>query len=153
MTEFIRFEGPTFTLDTPTTWVVSASPQFQAIFLGPTDQPIRPNLIISMHPVNSDVTPESVAENARLSQEVEYHDYEIINEINFSNFGGQGIMRRYRWTNPNDNNPVLQMQAYFIHKNMLHTLTATRAESLPKESAQAVDDIFDQMLESFRFRV
>jgi hypothetical protein len=146
------FEGPTFTMEAPTNWVVSSSPQFQAIFLGPTDQPIRPNLIISIHPVNADVTPESVAETARQTQTSEYNGYEVLAEVNFSEYDGQGVMRRYRWVNPNGDVPVVQVQAFFIHQAMLHTLTATRAETVPAGIGQNVDEIFDRMMQSFRFR-
>ena len=148
--QYMNFQGPSFILEVPVDWVVSSSPQFQAIFLGPADQPVRPNVLISIRPLEENVTVAQVAEQTRLNQERDYPQYEIIAEIDFTEQGGVGFLRRYRWLNTEGNTPIVQTQAFFVYNNLLYSITATRAESIPENVANLLDDIFDHMIESFR---
>lgn len=147
---YMNFQGPNFSLEVPTDWVVSSSPQFQAIFLGPLYEPVRPNVLVSLRPVEEGVTPEAVAESARETQEREYPGYEVLGEVDYREHGGIGIARSYRWVNPTNKVPVIQTQAFFVFAKILFTLTSTRAEDVSEETARELDEVFDHMLQTFR---
>lgn len=135
-------------MEVPTDWFVTATPQFQALFLAPpTPDAIRANLAVSMRPVKDDVTVASVAEAARANQEREYPQYEILTEVDFTDRGGVGFQRCYRWFNQSQNAEVLQVQTFFVVKQILYTLTATRSKS---SVSPELDDLFDYMVTSFR---
>jgi hypothetical protein len=142
---FMNFEGPTFTMEVPTNWFVTSSPQFQALFLAPPgEDTIRTNFAVSMRPVEADVTVKAVAETARANQEKEYPDYDVLKEVDFTEQGGVGFQRHYRWFNQQQDAEIIQAQTFFVVKQILYTLTATRSVD------SDIDDIFDHMAASFR---
>jgi hypothetical protein len=145
---YMHFQGPTFTMEVPTNWFVSATPQFQALFLAsPTQDPVRANLAVSMRPVEKDVTVEAVAEAAKANQEREYPEYEVLAEVDFTDQGGAGFQRCYQWLNQQHDAEVIQVQTFFVVNQILYTLTATRSKS---SASPELDDVFDHMVTSFR---
>ena len=147
---YMNFQGPTFTMESPTDWVVSASPQFQAIFLGPTDQTIRPNLVVSLRPIEAGVTYQQVAEGAKESQQQQYPQYEVLEELDYGQAGGFGLLRQYRWFSADNGISVIQKQVFFVVGQMLFSLTATRGDDLAPAIATEYDATFDHMIQSFR---
>lgn len=148
--QYMNFRGPNFTLETPTDWVISSTPQLQAIFLAPNQHPIRPNLAVSLRPVEEQVTVQAVAESAEVNQEREYPQFTVIEEIDFTETGGNGFLRRYRWFNATHKTSVDQSQAFFLYQRILYTLTATRPTELEPAESNDLDAIFDHMIRSFR---
>ncbi|MCA9885226.1 MAG: DcrB-related protein [Anaerolineae bacterium] len=152
MVQFMQFQGPNFTMDVPTEWLVTSSPQFQVMFTAPKThegQIIRTNFIVTLRPTEENVTAEAVAQSAREMQQREYPGYQLIDEMNFAEQGGTGFIRRYSWVHAEQKQSVTQTQAFFILASVLFTLTGTRLTSESKE----IDDIFDHMVQSFRLRV
>ena len=147
---YMNFQGPTFTMETPTNWVISASPQFQAIFLGPNDQTIRPNLAVSLRPIEAGVTYQAVAEGAKESQQAQYPQYEVLQEVDYGQTGGFGLLRQYRWFSADNGISVVQKQVFFVVGQLLFTLTATRGDDLAPATAAEFDTTFDHMIETFR---
>jgi len=147
---FMNFDGPNFTMEVPTNWIVTSSPQFQAIFLGPNDPLVRSNLVISLRPVEANVTYQAVGASAREAQEREYPQYQILQEIDFGAQGGTGMLRHYRWVNAENNATIIQVQAFFVVGQILFTLTGTRGAHLGVEAGQEVDEIFNHMIQTFR---
>ncbi|MBZ0307124.1 MAG: DUF1795 domain-containing protein [Anaerolineae bacterium] len=147
---FMLFEGPNFMLEVPTNWVVTSSPQLQAIFFGPQDTVIRPNMVISLRAVEANVTYQAVAQAAKETQEKEYPSYTILSEVDFAEFGGIGMKRHYSWVNPTNNAKVVQIQTYFVAGQVLFTLTASRGGHLNDQDADELDGVFEHMIETFR---
>lgn len=148
--EYMSFRGPNFLMEVPTDWVVSSSPQFQAIFLAPHEHGVRPNLVVSLRPVEPQVTVAATAESARANQERQYPEYEVLEEVDFTESGGSGFLRRYQWFNAANSSAVVQTQALFLHQQILYTLTATRAIDMESPTAEDIDTIFEYMIRSFR---
>lgn len=148
--QFMNFEGPNFTLEVPTNWVISSSANFQAIFLGPGDQPIRPNLVLAIRALEEGVTYQDVAASARETQEREYPEFNLLEEKDYGESGGSVLTRRYEWLNPANNVRVVQTQAFITAGQLLFTMTATRAAELKPAQQREVDTIFDHIIQSFR---
>jgi len=147
--QMMSFRGPTFLLEVPTTWVVSSTPQFQALFLGPIDYIVRPSIAVSMRPVKADVTVTAVAEQAKVSQGKSYPQYQVLNEADYSQ-QGSAFIRQYSWHNESKQVDIVQIQAYILHSQVLYTLTATRPASIADEEAAALDGLYDHAIQSFR---
>ena len=146
---FMLFQGPGFELEVPTDWLVTSSPEYQAMFLGPKlDLDLRANLMITIRPVQDDVTAGAVAEQARVFQEHEYDDYEVVEEVDFSQNGGLAFLRRFEWFNKDHAKRVYQVQYFFVYSNILFTLTATRYS----DSDHQIDALFDHMIKTFRMK-
>lgn len=140
-----HFQGPGFVMEVPTDWFISSSPQFQAVFLSPpTADGLRANLTVSMRPVEADVTVLAVAQATGEAQAAEYPQYEVLEEIDYTQQGGSGFLRRYRWRN--DDGPLVQTQAFFLVAQMLFTLTGTARDTI----ADDAQPIFNAMIDSFR---
>ena len=126
MTTWMDFQGPGFTLTVPSDWLIQASQTVQAAFLSPDrGQPFRANLVITLRPVQPDVTATVVAAAASESQLQEYPQYTIQVETSAKAGAIEGFYRRYRWFNVQENLAVLQSQSFFVHQQVLFTLTAT----------------------------
>src|SRR5690606_11660884 len=120
--EFMTFNGPTFVINMPTNWFVSATAQYQAIFTDPMPQDgFQANLMISIRAVQEEVTVKDVATIAKRTQEKEYPSYQLIEETDTE----QGFKRVYRWHHPEQNKDFNQVQLFVINDNRLYTLTAT----------------------------
>lgn len=145
---FMNFQGPTFTMQVPTTWFVNSSPQFQAIFTAPKGEGVQANLIVSIRPVKAEVTAVSVAQTARDTQTREYPQYEVLEETAVTDAPVPYFRRSYRWYNTERKTAILQSQAYYVHKNRLYTLTATQP-AIGVDSDET-NKILDQMMDSFK---
>jgi len=147
---FMLFQGPGFELEVPTDWLVVSSPDYQAMFLGPKlKSGARANMMVTVRPVNEDVTLEVIAVQARKFQEHEYDDYHVLDETDYTQEGGIAYLRRYEWGSKQGGNRVSQVQGFFLVDNVLFTLTATRTEKKNKQ----VDAAFDRMFRSFRVKL
>lgn len=145
---WMDFQGPTFNLEIPSDWYITATPQLQAVFLGPELGGTRPNVSISMRPVTEEVTTNAVANEARKNQQTEYANYQVLSETDYTQTGGAAYVRSYRWDNIDRNVPVQQVQMFIVYNRMLYTLTATCIEKYYTR----FDEIFVHMVETFRLR-
>lgn len=148
-----HFQGPGFSLQVPTDWFISSSPQLQVIFFAPPEADgFRANLAIAMRLLQGDVALNAVATEARRIQEAEYPEYQVIREFDFTEQGGIAIQRVYRWWDETAGRPLLQMQTFVLAGQVLFTLTATR---IARDGApgEALDAIFNQMVNSFRIEI
>jgi len=143
------FKGPGFRMQVPTEWYVMSSPQYQAMFLAPPieGEKLRTNLMVTIRPVNSDVTIKSVVELAKETQQKEYPGYKILGESPLIK-EADGILIHYKWLNRDNGIPVVQQQAIFIIGSMLYTFTSTRPDS---EAGAQVDGTFNEMIASLKF--
>lgn len=144
----MNFRGPSFTMQVPTNWFITSSPQFQAMFVAPpASDGLRANLAVAITPVSAEVTVQSVAEAARQNQQKEYAEYEMLAEGSFPTNEGPGFQRQYKWYNRERDVHIMQRQVFYVSGQMLYTLTATRQEI---GDATEIDQILDQMLLSFK---
>jgi hypothetical protein len=59
--EYMEFIGAGFTLQTPTEWLITSSPEHQVIFLGPNNpQGVRPSVMVAIRGVDDSVTVEKL---------------------------------------------------------------------------------------------
>lgn len=146
---FMEFQGPGFTMMTPTDWMITSSLQFQALFLAPSDSGgFNANLAVSIRRITDDVTVLSVAESTKDTQSNEYDQYEVLEEVDYTRKGGLAFLRKYRWLQQDNQIGVVQTQAFLVAGTILFTLTGSRSEDSP--DGEALDGIFLQMIESFR---
>lgn len=149
MADWIDFKGPGFTMLAPSDWYVFSSPQFQAMFVSPTKGgEERPNLMVTIRPVQPDVTVEAVAQNARKTQEKEYNEFAVIREGTIDTETGKGYDRAFSWLKEDQNARIIQRQVMYVVGGLLYTFTATRTD---RPESAGVDPVFDRMLASVRF--
>jgi hypothetical protein len=147
--DFMRFRGPGFEMEVPTDWLVTSSVRYQAMFLGPQSaDEFRPNLMVTIRPTTEDVSPAKIAEATRDVQKSGYPGFEILDEVDYTEQGGIGFMRRFVWHDDDNGLDVLQMQSFFVVGGAAFTLTATRARD--DSRAADLDAIFDHMTHTFR---
>jgi hypothetical protein len=148
--KFMQFQGPTFTMQVPTSWFVTSSPKFQAVFTAPekTGGAAQANLIVSVRPVKDDVTAVAVAQAAKETQQKEYPEYEVLEEIVAEDAELPTVHRLYKWHNLERQMVMIQRQAFYVHDNRLYTLTATRSET-NGEDTEEIDETLLQMMNSF----
>lgn len=146
------FKGPGFHLQVPTDWYIMSSPQFQAMFIAPpSKEKMRANLMITLRPLEPEVTAESIFNLSKETQEKEYAEYEVIKEEEVTtNIEEKGFQRYYRWFNKENQTRVLQRQVMYVFSDMLVTLTATRPDT---EKGKALDPIFEHMVQTFKFNI
>ena len=148
---FMSFQGPTFTMQVPSNWFVTSSPKFQAMFVAPPgENGVRANLAVSLTPVKENVTLEEIVKAARVTQQKEYPEYQIISEGAVSINSLEGFERIYRWHNQSRGLHVIQRQFFCLVSQVLYTITATRENN---EKSEMLDPIFKKMIESFRIGV
>jgi len=150
MTTWIDFQGAGFTLRVPSDWVITATSTIQAMFLAPErGQLLRANLAVVLAPVEPNVTPRGVAEAARATQERDYPSFALISDQTIQQSGLEGVHHLYSWYNAEVDTPVTQSQTYFVHNQVLITLTATTSRDEEEFNAP----IFTEMLASFKVTV
>lgn len=147
---FMNFQGPTFTMQVPTDWFITSSPQFQAVFTPPKDGDtgVKANLIVSIRPVKKGVTAVAIAQAAKETQQKEYPEYEVVTETAVTDAPVSYFRRLYRWYNTERKVAIVQSQAYYVHENRLYTLTAT--QPVIGADGNEVDKILGQMMDSFK---
>jgi hypothetical protein len=143
------FQGPGFTLTVPSEWLIQAAPAIQAIFLSPDgSQTLRANLVITLRPLQPEVTLLDIGEISRQAQQKEYTGYALENETPIKSGDIDGIERQYRWFDEQQNIWIAQSQRFFVHEQVLYTLTTTCSPN----DHEVYKPIFGEMLTSFRFR-
>ncbi|HRE49048.1 MAG TPA: DcrB-related protein [Aggregatilineales bacterium] len=144
---YMEFQGPLFTLKTPSDWFITASPEIQAMFIEPSHgQRLRANVIITLRPVQPDVTAEVVMKNAQETENAEYPGFTLLAEDDVQAGVGTGKYHMYSWLNPDGNVPVLQTQAFFVINQVLITMTATCDLDVQEDVAP----VFNEMFSSFK---
>ena len=147
-----EFKGPGFTMEVPTNWYISSTPQIQAMFISPPQEGgVQANLMVTMNPVQENVTAESVAKEAKKNQMAQYEQYQIIEEGFIKRTNKQGYQRVYEWFNPNQELKLHQKQIMLVVSNMLYILTTTRPVDTDNEEVlQRFDTSLEMMLQSFK---
>lgn len=142
--EYMEFIGAGFILQIPTDWLITASPEHQAIFWGPNNpQGLRPTMIVSVRIVDDSVTVDKLVTETLSAQQNQLPQYHVLNEIDNR---GRGIFERtYQWVRVNDNALIIQTQRFYVLGNLLFTFTATR---LGQEVQY--EPVIKHMLNSFR---
>lgn len=146
--DFMNFQGPGFTMEVPSNWLVTSTPQVQVVFIGPNDQGAKPNLAITIRRVKEGTTLDQIVQSAKEKQQQNYPEYTVIQEGILNNTAGMGYHRVYRWYNQDVGLRVVQQQRFFLVNDALVTLTATRED---KDVNEMFDAVFEHMFESFRF--
>lgn len=142
--EYMEFIGAGFTIQTPTEWLITSSPEHQVIFLGANNpQGVRPNVMVSVRAVDDTVTVDKLASETLTAQQAQLPGYRVLNETDNRERGV--FERRYQWTRPNGGETVVQTQRFFVLGNLFFSFTATRLE----QEAQ-YEPVFKHVLDSFR---
>ncbi len=142
---WVDFQGPLFTMKSPSDWYVTSTPEIQAMFVEPNrGQEIRANVIISIRPVQPDVTAAGVLASAQETQQAEYPDYELAAQEDVQAGQAEGKYQMYTWVNPENSVPVVQAQAFFVISQLLITLTAT----CDAREQEGVTPVFNEMFSS-----
>jgi len=148
MATWTDFQGPTFALLYPSDWLVSSNADLQAIFLGPVLGQSRPTMTISLRPIEDGLSAPQIALATRQSQQANYAEYQVLEEIDFTAQGGFSYLRRYQWRHPESGLMLLQTQLFIVYGRLLYILTTT----IDLGSANVAQPILDQMLKSLRLR-
>jgi len=147
MIQWVNFEGPTFTLQVPSTWVVKANPQFQAMFIAEKEdeETIFPSLTIAILPSENTLA-DHFTQVGTLQAE-EYPRYEVVEEQQM----GESFRRISQWFHMPSSTSLWQVQQFFTNPergSAIYTVTATY---LPQQ-ADRVSDSLATMLDSFAFK-
>lgn len=143
----MNFEGPGFTMQVPTNWVVTSSPQIQAMFVSPPRQGGRANFMVTIRPVNQDVTLEQVAASALETQKKEYEKFDLLETSEFRLGELVGTQRHYTWFSQEHNAPIRQRQVILVTGGLMFTITLTRTDV---KELEELDAILAEMLASFK---
>jgi len=143
---WVDFQGPLFTLRSPSDWYVTSTPDIQAMFIEPNrGQEIRANVIISLRPVQENVTVDGVLGSAQEQQRAQYPEFNLVAQEEVQAGEGVGKYQMYTWVNPENGVPVLQAQAFFIVNNLLFTLTATCDQREQEEATPVFNEMFGSL--------
>jgi hypothetical protein len=146
-----NFKGPGFSMQVPTDWYITSTPEIQAMFISPPyEDGAQANLMVTLNPVEEGVTAQSVADEAKKNQAAQYPEYEVLDEGLVDGTEGKGFQRTYEWFNADKELRVHQHQVMLVVNNMLYVLTTTRpAVAERTEIVKQIDAILQQMLNSF----
>lgn len=149
MTTFMQFEGPTFTLQVPTNWLITSSPKLQAIFVEPVreSQHQPASLLISMRKLKEDATLTEIVLETKKSQQREFPQYKELSEETVTRDKINGISITYQWYNAKTSSKIYQQQVFFLVSQILYTLTASNPNT---ETADEVENILKRMIDSFQ---
>lgn len=142
--EYMEFIGAGFTIQTPTEWLITSSPEHQVIFLGANNpQGVRPNVMVAIRAVDDSVTIDKLASETLSAQQAQLPGYRVLKETDNRE---RGIFERcYQWTRPGSGDVIVQIQRFYVLGNLFFLFTATRLE----QEAQ-YESVFMYMLDSFR---
>ncbi|MDZ4671906.1 MAG: hypothetical protein SH821_13625 [Phototrophicales bacterium] len=141
---YIPFKGPGFTLERPQAWTLTASLDYQTMFSADVNAwGVRPNVLLSIRPLNDDASLVAVMQEARNVAQKELSGYEVLQEVDQSPDGW--VERRYGWMRGEDDLGIVQLQRFYKVGNVLFAFTATRTEY-----ESEYDEVFYHMLESFK---
>lgn len=146
------FKGPGFTMQVPTDWYITSTPQIQAMFISPPQgEGLQANLMVTMNPVEDGLTVEEIASEAKKNQLAQYTDYEILTEGLVEGSDEQVFTREYKWFNEKKSLRVHQRQVMYLVNRMLYILTTTRPETdTLNEAVKRLDAQMEMMLQSFK---
>jgi hypothetical protein len=144
----MNFDGPGFKLQVPTDWFITSSPQIQAMFVSPPREGGRANFMVTLRPLDENVTLEQVSTTSLETQKKEYKQFKLLQEAPVQKGDINGHRRLYSWFSEEHNAKIMQQQVLFVANRMLTTITTTRTD-LPV--TEEVEPIFTQMIESFQF--
>jgi hypothetical protein len=145
------FKGPGFSMQVPTDWYITSSPQIQAMFISPPQgEGLQGNLMVTMNPVEDGVTVEEIASEAKKNQLAQYPEYELLAEGLVEGSENQVYTREYKWFNEKKALRVHQRQIMYLVDQMLYILTTTRPETdTITEAIKRLDAQMEMMLQSF----
>lgn len=143
----MRFLGPSFVMEVPSTWMVLSSTRYQVMFLSPpTRDGVHVNLNVILQPLKTDFSTFVAEADAALAQT--YPDFELQEAADHTTPDGTpGAYRRATWRNGQTR--LLQQQMLFEYDTIAYVVTTLRP--LDNPDAAAVDASFDAMLRSFQF--
>lgn len=145
-----EFRGPGFVMEIPTHWLISSTTDFQAIFLSPRKEDgTQANLTVSIRQLDEGSTLEAVVEVLQNTQHERYPQFNVLEEVDYSESGGSGFKQIYSWFNEEQNATIIQTQALFYVERLLFTLIGTAFQP----HADEYQDIFNTMIDSFRLSV
>ncbi|MBP8002159.1 MAG: DcrB-related protein [Chloroflexi bacterium] len=151
MTEYFKqFIGPGFTMLVPTDWYIASTPQYQAAFVAPEAGAVKSNVVVSINKAAEGVTIGALSAAAKAKQSQEYPQYQVIDEKDLSKEGYQALERRYQWFNAEHKAIILQRQIIMMVDQVVYTLTTT--QKYDGQGDKETDQIFTQMLNTFRIR-
>ena len=140
------FQGPGFSLQIPTDWLITSDQNFQAIFLAINESKPRPNLSIAMRKLDDDVTLADVINITQRTKQEQYENYQSLESIQPSEFAW---IHRYQWHQPELGIGIYQVQVAFLVQNILFTLLGTCLVS----QVGTYDSVFTDMYSSFRINL
>jgi hypothetical protein len=148
--KYMNFQGPNFSMQVPTDWLITATPQFQAIFTAPIDDTdtIHGNVVVSIRAVKDDVTAVGVAKAAKNTQEKEYPQYQVLEET-INETEPPSVERSYKWYKTDRQVDIVQRQAFHVYEGKLYTLTGTYPVSTDQKP-QTLAHIIQKMIRSFK---
>jgi hypothetical protein len=111
------------------------------------ERKLRANLIVTIQPVEENVTVDGVMESARRTQQQEYPQFELRDEGAVEGRGVEGRYQFYAWFNQDAGVQVVQSQTFYVVQGLLVTLTTT-CEAAEEEN---VGPILNALLTSFKF--
>lgn len=146
-----EFKGPGFTMQVPTDWYITSTPQIQAMFISPPQEGgFQANLMITMNPVEEKVTLESIADETKQNQIAQYPEYEVQEEGFQPGTNQKAFKRTYEWFNKDKSLRVYQKQVMILVNGMVYVLTTTRpAVDQRTEDIKRIDAQLQMMVESF----
>lgn len=144
----IPFRGPNFTMQVPSEWLITATPQVQTLFLSPeSDLPVQANLSVTIRGAQDDVTADAVADSVIETQRQSFADFNL-HERSSADVGGvEGETFVCRWLNADVNTHITQAHRIALKDNRLYSLTATYPDGVSDEVVSTLAG----MLDSFRF--
>jgi hypothetical protein len=149
MVEMKRFEGPGFNMQIPTNWLISSTPAYQAMFFAPReDDDTQANMTVSIRKLEEGGSLLEVVNVARAKQVEEYPQFQVLEEVDYTEKGGTGYKQKYRWHNEDAKQDVVQTQAFFMFDQFIFSLTGTTF----LQHAEKYDPIIEDMIKSFRIR-
>jgi hypothetical protein len=147
MTE-MYFKGPGFHMKVPSDWFITSNPQVQAMFVAPTQNGARANLMITLRPLDPSATLESIVATTLETQKKEYPEFVILEQGEYPKGDLIGHQHLYSWYNQQHSAHIVQRQVIFIAGQMLVSITTTRTRT---GDADDFDIILTAMLQSFEF--
>lgn len=150
---FMRFMGPTFTLDVPTSWAVLSSAQFQVLFVSPpTRGGHQVNFSVMMNPRVDATLLSDYVEDILKSQATRYPEFSLLSHTDFESLHGVGGIRTLiRWLRADLGVVARQVQFFVMDETHIYILTGSRSEAIEADLAPQIDGLTEHMLASFSF--
>lgn len=150
MTQWMQFVGPNFTMQAPSEWVVLSSTKFQVMFLAPPLKDGRSlSLVLLMQP--STLSPEEYVREVIQQQAQSQANFTLLTQEPFiTKDGVTGILFAFTALYQS-NQTILQRHVVFKFDNTLYWFLTSIPTDIPSEIRQKVDEISQNMLNTFAF--